>query len=119
MNVAEQNAKQSWKVQTVEAALVILPLETGGSFQKRAKIIRKQLSSCLIANGYLDFWFLPDPSLFVRCHTFLKKLTIRELNLILKVLAVEEVICNAQESLFLKANLDTRENLISLQGKQS
>ena len=37
MNVAEQNAKQSWKVQTVEAAIVIVPLETGGSLQKRAK----------------------------------------------------------------------------------
>lgn len=52
MNVAVQNTKQSWKVHTGCAALVIVLLVTGGGFQKREK-----LRSSLIDNDNLDVLF--------------------------------------------------------------
>ena len=52
-------------------------------------------------------------------NAFIKKLTLGEFDLILKVQAVEEVICNAQESFSSKANSNNSDNLIFLQGKKT
>ena len=52
-------------------------------------------------------------------NAFIKKLTLSEFDLILKVQAVEEVICNAQETFSLKANSNNSGNLVFLQGKKN
>ena len=52
-------------------------------------------------------------------NAFIKKLTLSEFDLILKVQAVEEVICNAQGTFSSKANSNNSDNLIFLQGKKN
>ena len=79
----------------------------------------------------LEFWFLlyfvknkldalsSAVSTQILLFLLFFSLTLSEFNLIFKVLAVEEVICNAQGSFSSKADLDTLENLIFPRDKQS